>query len=280
LGTARKDSGMSNPQQQIIQRIKANSSRCHTPRQFNKLLEDLQRFFGRDKTQLLPIACGWGYPNIKTINEDGTVDFDCEIVSVRSLDFPKPYLNWYRTSGMVSRDPVILEWFKTGRPQISSEVVKRKPNAFPKEFVRKLKDFGLYHSLEGGWIFNSNSLQSFEIATLPQVKDLSIAVFSIALKSESECNKYIDMFAELLPSICLALKNSYNRPTLTPKKLTILKHIALGSSHKEIAHALEISESAIKDHRIKILNALNAQNDANAVLIALVERVIKPCFYL
>lgn len=271
---------MTDRQQLLIEQIKESSSRCHTPRQFNKLLEDLQRFFGRDKTQLLPIACGWGYPNFKSINEDGTVDFHCEIVSVRSLDFPIPYLNWYRAAGMVSRDPVILEWFKTGRPQISSEVVKSKPDAFSKEFISKLKDFGLYHSLEGGSIFNSNNLRSFDTATFPKPKDFSIAVFSIALKSDLECNKYIDMFAEILPSICLALKNSYHKPTLTPKKLTILKYIALGSNHKEIAHALEISESAVKDHRIRILKALNAQNDANAVLIALLERVIKPCLYL
>ena len=276
----RKDSSMTDRHQELIEQIKKSSSRCHTPRQFNKLLEDLQRFFGRDKTQSLPIACGWGYPNIKSFRDDGTVNFHCEIVSVRSLDFPIPYLNWYRTAGMVSRDPVILEWFKTGKPQISSEVVKSNPDAFSKEFVKKLKDFGLYHSLEGGWIFNSNNLQTFNKAKLPQAKDFSIAVFSIALKSELECNKYIGMFAEILPSICLALKNSYNNPSLTSKKLTILKQIALGNNHKEIAHALEISESTVKDHRISILKALNAQNDANAVLIALVERVIKPCLYL
>ncbi|HXN06778.1 MAG TPA: LuxR C-terminal-related transcriptional regulator [Nitrospiria bacterium] len=267
-------------QQQLIAQIKESSSRCHTPRQFNKLLEELQRFFGRDHNQLLPIACGWGYPNIKSVNKDGTVDFHCEIVSIRSLDFPIPYLNWYRTSGMVSRDPVILEWFKTGRPQVVSEVVKAKPDAFPEEFISKLKDFGLYHSLEGGSIFNSKNIQSFDIAKLPHAKEFSIAFFSIALKSELECNKYIGMFGEILPSICLALKNSYHKPTLTPRKMTILKYIALGSNHKEIAHALEISESAVKDHRIRILETLNAQNDANAVLIALVERVIKPCLYL
>ena len=87
------------------------------------------------------------------------------------------------------------------------------------------------------------------------------------------------MFAELLPSIGLALKNSHNRPCITPKRLVILKQIALGSNHKEIAHALKITESTVKDHRVKILKALNAENDANAVLIALIEKVIKPSHY-
>lgn len=270
---------MTDHQQLVLQRIKAYSSRCHTPRQFNILLEDLQRFFGKDRTQLLPIVCGWGYPNIKSINEDGTVDFDPEIVFVKSIDFPKPYLNWYRTSGETVRDHVFLEWLKTGRPQIWSEVVKRHPNAFSKELIKKVKDFNLSHQLAGGRIFNTDNLQCFDVRMLPQLKDISIAYFSIALESESECNKYISMFAELLPSICLALKNSYNRPSLTPRRLTILKYIALGSNHKEIAYTLKITESAVKDHRSKILKALNAENDANAVLIALIEKVLKPSLY-
>jgi DNA-binding CsgD family transcriptional regulator len=267
-------------QQLIIQRIKAYSSRCHTPRQYNKLLEDLRRLFGRDRTRILPIVCGWGYPNIKSIHEDGTVDFDPEIVCVKSIDFPKPYLNWYRASGEILRDRVFLEWFKTRRPQIWSEVKKRHPDAFSKEIIQRVKDFNLSYQLAGGWIFNSNNLQSFDAGMLPLLKDISIAYFSIALESESECNKYIGVFAELLPSIALALKNSHSTPSVTPKGLAILKLIALGSNHKEIAHALKITVSTVKDHRTKILKALSAENDANAVLIALIEKIIKPSYYL
>jgi DNA-binding CsgD family transcriptional regulator len=270
---------MPDQQQLMIQQFKAYCARCHTPRQFHKLLEDLRRLLGKDRTQRLPLACGWGYPNIASITGDGTHAFAPEIVCVRSMDFPLPYLNWYRTSGEVVRDRVFLEWLKTGRPQIWSEVARKYPKAFSEAIIKKVKDFNLSGQLAGGWIFGVDHGQSFKVRDLSKLKDVSLAYFTIALESELECRKYIELFAELLPSMGLALKNSYSTPTLTPKRLTILKYIALGCSHKEIAHSLKITESAVKDHRRKLLKTLNAENDANAVLIALIEKVLKPSLY-
>jgi DNA-binding CsgD family transcriptional regulator len=270
---------MTKPQPVMIERIKAYASRCHTPRQFNKLIDDLTRLFGRDKTRVLPIVCGWGYPNIKSTNTDETVEFDPEIVCIKNMGFPKPYLNWFRTSGMLTKDPVFMEWLKTGSPQIWSEVAKRRPDAFVKALITKVKDYNLRFQLEGGWISDSPCPPGVEGGAPPQRGARAIAFFSIALGSEAECHNYLGAFSELLPSLGLALKNSHSTPCITPRRLMILKHIALGSSHKEIAHALKISESAVKDHRTKILRALSAENDANAVLIALVEKVIKPSLY-
>ena len=270
---------MANPQPGMIQRIKAYALRCRTPRQFNKLIEDLNRLFGRDKTRSLPIVCGWGYPNFKAINKDGAVDLDPEIVCIKNMGFPKSYLNWYRTSGMIVKDPVFMEWLRTGRPQIWSEVANRQPQAFSKELVRHVRDHNLRYQLEGGWISDPAGIQNVESGRPPGLNDSAIVFLSVAFASEPECKTYVGAFSELLPSIGLAFKNTHSTPGITPRRLMILKHIALGSSHKEIAHALKISESAVKDHRTKILKALSAENDANAVLIALVEKVIKPSLY-
>jgi two-component system response regulator DegU len=55
---------------------------------------------------------------------------------------------------------------------------------------------------------------------------------------------------------------------LTNREIQILSHIANGSTNKQIAHTLGISEQTIKNHVSAILRKLNANDRAHAVALA------------
>jgi len=56
---------------------------------------------------------------------------------------------------------------------------------------------------------------------------------------------------------------------LTSRETQILNHIANGSSNKQIAYTLQISEQTIKNHVSNILRKLNANDRAHAVVLAI-----------
>jgi two-component system response regulator DegU len=56
---------------------------------------------------------------------------------------------------------------------------------------------------------------------------------------------------------------------LTNREIQILSHIANGSTNKQIAHVLGISEQTIKNHVSAILRKLNANDRAHAVALAI-----------
>ena len=56
---------------------------------------------------------------------------------------------------------------------------------------------------------------------------------------------------------------------LTHREIQILSHIANGSTNKQIAHVLDISEQTIKNHVSAILRKLNANDRAHAVALAI-----------
>ena len=56
---------------------------------------------------------------------------------------------------------------------------------------------------------------------------------------------------------------------LTPREIQILSHIANGSTNKQIAHVLGISDQTIKNHVSAILRKLNANDRAHAVALAI-----------
>ncbi len=60
-------------------------------------------------------------------------------------------------------------------------------------------------------------------------------------------------------------------PTLSPRELDVLRHIATGESNKEIAAALGITEGTVKTHVVNILGKLGV-NDRTAAATAALQR--------
>lgn len=55
---------------------------------------------------------------------------------------------------------------------------------------------------------------------------------------------------------------------LTPREVEILEHIAAGSSNREIAERLFVSENTVKTHSARVLDKLNAKRRTHAVQLA------------
>jgi two-component system response regulator FixJ len=56
---------------------------------------------------------------------------------------------------------------------------------------------------------------------------------------------------------------------LTPREREVLDHLVLGSPHKVIAHALEISPRTVEVHRARIMQKMAARNLAHLVQLML-----------
>lgn len=70
------------------------------------------------------------------------------------------------------------------------------------------------------------------------------------------------------------IHDNLDSPVLTDKQIEVIEMLLDGLSHKEIAHQLEISESAVKA-RIKYLRQnLHAKTTIQAVGIALAKGVV------
>jgi two-component system response regulator FixJ len=63
---------------------------------------------------------------------------------------------------------------------------------------------------------------------------------------------------------------------LTPREREVLDHLVLGSPHKVIAHALNISPRTIEVHRARIMQKLEARNLAHLVEMMLTSGARRP----
>ena len=105
----------------------ASASRCHTPKQFRALLDQLQRVLPYEG-----LLCGWG--NIST----STLAF------VFNDQFPEKFARWYLTRGMLWKDPAFREWLRTGQPRLWIDY------ASP-EILEQAMMSHVQYSICGGW---------------------------------------------------------------------------------------------------------------------------------
>jgi DNA-binding CsgD family transcriptional regulator len=64
------------------------------------------------------------------------------------------------------------------------------------------------------------------------------------------------------------------RAELTPRELSVLRHLSMGDSFKEVAQALELGEETIRTHLKKVQAKLGVRNRTHAVAEALRQRLI------
>lgn len=63
---------------------------------------------------------------------------------------------------------------------------------------------------------------------------------------------------------------------LTPRELDVLKELARGASNKQIANSLGIAEETVKSHVGSLLDKLQAENRAQAIVTALKRGLVSP----
>jgi two-component system, NarL family, response regulator len=82
-------------------------------------------------------------------------------------------------------------------------------------------------------------------------------------------NRYIP------PAVAQRAVQSLNRPSLSPREITVLKLLASGMSNKEIARSLGISENTSRTHVENILLKLDVDDRTLAVTTALQRGIIR-----
>jgi DNA-binding CsgD family transcriptional regulator len=213
--------------------VLAYAVRCHTPRQFRRLLADL-----RSVVPYRSLACKWG--NSRTLVLTNIVD----------VDFPRFYLGWYFATGMCRKDPIFKECMATQQPQMVGEVMSRLRDRFDPEYLKKLKEYGLQHGIAGG-----------------VTEGERLAYFSLIFSSDAEALGCLGIFRKLLPALAAALIASYPYPVLTQRKRMILQGRAHGKMPDEIASELSISIRTVKMHLEEIKKKLYAVDQVHAVWI-------------
>ncbi len=71
------------------------------------------------------------------------------------------------------------------------------------------------------------------------------------------------------PEIAGRIADHFDKQSLTPKEIAVLRFVASGHSNKLVAQQLSISEDTVKNHMGSILSKLSAQDRTHAVTIAM-----------
>jgi DNA-binding NarL/FixJ family response regulator len=82
----------------------------------------------------------------------------------------------------------------------------------------------------------------------------------------------------LSPSVANRLMSQMRSPEETPlslREVDVLSWVARGSSNKEIAHSLHISEATVKSHLLHIFSKLGVNDRTQAVTLAMQKGIIK-----
>lgn len=101
------------------------------------------------------------------------------------------------------------------------------------------------------------------------VKQVTKGLYVIGDKvlNKTEVNSWlIEQFAKLAP---LGVPGDSRLVPLSAREMEILQHAARGSSNKEIAHTLQISQQTVKNHISSILRKLDVKDRTEAAVYAL-----------
>jgi two-component system NarL family response regulator len=96
------------------------------------------------------------------------------------------------------------------------------------------------------------------------------------LTKGADCSEVLDSIRRIhegmtvIPeSLAAKAAKRLERPQLSARELSIIQRLALGSSNKQIADQLGISESLIKQELVRIFDKLGAQDRAHAATLAI-----------
>ena len=224
-----------------LEDLKAEAVRCHTPRQFSELLENLRTVIPYEK-----FAGIWGHPA-------ETIRF------MFYEDIPIDLIRWRLTTGALWTSPIFREWLETNQSVLWCDAVKRLKAEFDPELLLRMEKAGLHYMLCGG----SASKDSF-------------VMFAAAMPSEKSGRAYLKAFDSIAPFLVDASQRAYPRSLLTCRETSILARRANGEITKQIAAAERISERTVREHLHHIKKKLFTDDIVNAVVIAVKGGIVLP----
>ena len=217
-----------------LQELKTEARRCHTPKQFRELLEQLRAFIPFQKFIGL-----WGYPSRTTIR------------FVFNQGFPHDWIRWRLTTGAVWTSPLFHEWLRTKRTNLWCDAVKHLKARLDPELLRRMKQAGGQYALFGG-----------------VASPAYFVLFGAAMPSAASGRAHLKRFGSIVPFLVQASQRAYPRALLTERETAVLERRAMGEITKQIASAEGISERTVREHLQHIKRKLYTDDLVNAVAIA------------
>ena len=126
----------------------------------------------------------------------------------------------------------------------------------------------LYEAIKAGangYLLKEISVEEVAEAIRAVVQGQSLISPSMASKLLTEFNALARQAEE---------RQQFPAPNLTSRELEVLRHVARGSSNREIADDLFISENTVKNHVRNILEKLHLHSRMEAVIYAVRERLL------
>ena len=131
----------------------------------------------------------------------------------------------------------------------------------------------------GGEDDDASLLEAIEIganAHVPAAADPAelVAVIRRVADGEDPLKDEVISRPDLVDRIMDGFRESFRRADeppampLTPRELTILRHVAAGRRNREVGELLEVSEQTVKNHLSSILHKLGVPNRTHAVTFA------------
>jgi LuxR family transcriptional regulator, quorum-sensing system regulator CviR len=192
---------------------------------------------------------------------------EIETLKVVNVDYPEDYLAELGKSGLIMKDPVVMENFRSFRLQYWADTFKQRPiSRDTNEIISLAEDFGFSKTRAGcGYGHGVRNLKGTEG---------SFFCYQGLLRSrrtEEILNIIIPHFHEALRRAGAAPKAG---SPLTAKETEVLKWVKQGKSTWDISTILGISERTVKFHVGNILQKLDATTRTHAVAIALEQGLV------
>lgn len=177
------------------------------------------------------------------------------------MDYPEEYLSELTQRELVTKDPVVVENFKSFRLQYWADTLMQTTwSGDMHEIISLAEDYGFSKVSKGcGYAHGVRNMQGTEGSFF--------CYHGLERSSRTE-----EILALVIPHFHAALSRLVGRPKnnspLTPKETEVLKWVKQGKSTWDISTILGISERTVKFHIGNIMQKLDATTRTHAVAIA------------
>lgn len=224
-----------------LQELKAQARRCHTPKQFEKLLQHFRRVIPYEK-----FAGVGGHPS-------QTIRF------MFYQDVPTDLVRWRLTAGALWTSPAFKKWLLTNQSFLWCDAARRMKTQFDPELLTRMEKASMQYMLCGG-LANQDRF----------------VILAAAMPSAERGRAHLKQFDSIAPFLAKASQRAYPRAFLTKREMAILERRAKGEISKEIAAAERISERTVREHLHNIKKKLYTDDIVNAVVIAVKSGMVLP----
>jgi len=137
---------------------------------------------------------------------------------------------------------------------------------YPKEVMPDKLMFAVRQVTKGQWVIDDRVLNDKLMFAVRQVTKGQWVIDDRVLNKEELGDWLFDQYRQIAAT---GFVDDSRFVPLSSREMEILQYVVRGSSNKEIAHALQISQQTVKNHISSILRKLDAKDRTEAAVYAL-----------